>query len=255
MACAVDAVDAVNPNGDPLDDEFALMKRVWLRNPALQLEPAPNPRWPGRRTEAIALLVMLVIAGLFRAYRLDSIPPGFTHDEAGHGMDAISITQGARPIYETVGYGREPLYDYIVAALMPIFGQTYLVLRLVSVAAGLLLIVITHFWVRRAFDVPTALATTASLAVSFWAISTSRQALRSELLPVFFMASMYFLWRGIWPHERQTAAAAHAVGLYSLAELRRRRFVSWPVVVYLYGRAGFAGDSGAVLAVSADLPA
>ena len=203
MACAVDVVDAANPNGDPLDDEFALMKRVWLRNPALQLEPAPNPRWPGRRTEAIALLVMLVIAGLFRAYRLDSIPPGFTHDEAGHGLDAIAITQGARPIYETVGYGREPLYDYIVAALMPIFGQTYLVLRLVSVVAGLLLIVITHFWVRRAFDVPTALATTASLAVSFWAISTSRQALRSELLPVFFMASMYFLWRGVWPHERQ----------------------------------------------------
>ncbi|MBI5565453.1 MAG: glycosyltransferase family 39 protein [Chloroflexi bacterium] len=169
----------------------------------MHLEPAPNPRWPGRRTEAIALLVILALAALFRLYHIETIPPGFTHDEAGHGADAIAITQGARPIYETVGYGREPLYDYIVAALMPIFGQSYLVLRLVSVAAGLALIVLTHFWVRRAFDVPTALATSASLAVSFWAISTSRQALRSELLPVLFMACLYFVWRGIWPHERQ----------------------------------------------------
>lgn len=168
----------------------------------MHLEPAPNPRWPGRRTEAISLLVILVLAALFRLYHIESVPPGFTHDEAGHGMDAIAIAQGARPIYETVGYGREPLYDYIVAALMPIFGQSYLVLRLVSVAAGLALIVLTHFWVRRAFDVPTALATTAALSVSFWAISTSRQALRSELLPVLFMACMYFVWRGIWPHER-----------------------------------------------------
>jgi len=168
----------------------------------MHLEPAPNPRWPGRRTEAIALLVILALAALFRLYHIESIPPGFTHDEAGHGADAISITQGARPIYETVGYGREPLYDYVVALLMPIFGQSYLVLRLVSVMAGLALIVLTHFWVRRAFDVPTALATSASLAVSFWAISTSRQALRSELLPVLFMACLYFVWRGIWPHER-----------------------------------------------------
>ncbi len=169
----------------------------------MHLEPAPNPRWPGRRTEAIALLVILTLAALFRLYHIESIPPGVTHDEAGHGADAIAITQGARPIYETVGYGREPLYDYIVALLMPIFGQSYLVLRLVSVAAGLALIVLTHFWVRRAFDVPTALATSASLAVSFWAISTSRQALRSELLPVLFMACMYFVWRGLYPHERQ----------------------------------------------------
>src|SRR5512136_3073150 len=167
-------------------------------------EPIANPRWPGRRTEAGALLIILIVAAFFRLYRLDTIPPGFTHDEAGHGADAIAIMQGARPIYETVGYGREPLYDYIVAAVMPILGQNYLTLRLISAAAGLLLIVVTHFWVRRAFDVPTALVTSTSLAVSFWAISTSRQALRSELLPVIFMATIYFTWQTLRPFERQT---------------------------------------------------
>src|SRR5512137_1749758 len=103
----------------------------------MHLEPAPNPRWPGRRTEAISLLVILVLAALFRLYHIETIPPGFTHDEAGHGADAIAITQGARPIYETVGYGREPLYDYIVAGLMTLTGSAASALRLTSALCGL----------------------------------------------------------------------------------------------------------------------
>jgi 4-amino-4-deoxy-L-arabinose transferase-like glycosyltransferase len=161
-----------------------------------------TPRWPGRRTEAVILLVILVMAAWFRFYALDTIPPGFTHDEAGHGHDAVAIAQGARPVYETVGYGREPLYDYVVAWLMPIFGENYLTLRIVSGLAGLLLIIVMHFWVRRAFDVPTAIATSAFLATSFWAVMVSRHALRSALLPVLFAASVYFMWQAVRPYAK-----------------------------------------------------
>jgi 4-amino-4-deoxy-L-arabinose transferase-like glycosyltransferase len=161
-----------------------------------------TPRWPGRRTEAVILFLILAIAALFRFYQLTTVPPGFTHDEAGHGHDAIAIVHGARPLYETVGYGREPLYDYVVAMSMPILGENYLTLRIVSVLAGLLLIVVTHFWVRRAFDVPTAIATSAFLATSFWAVMVSRQALRSALLPVLFTASIFFMWQAVRPYAR-----------------------------------------------------
>lgn len=178
---------------------------------------ATPSRWPGRRTEAVSLLLILLVAAVFRFYRLDDIPPGFTHDEAGHGQDAIAILNGARPLYETVGYGREPLYDYVVAALMSIFGRHYLTLRLASALAGLLLIVVTHFWVRRAFDVPTALLASALLAVSFWPVSTDRQALRSALLPTLFTASIYFLWRGLRPHRRQPLALGGAASVPSAA--------------------------------------
>ncbi len=169
------------------------------------------PRWPGRRTEAVSLLLILLVAAVFRLYRLGDIPPGFTHDEAGHGQDAIAILNGARPLYETVGYGRESLYDYVVAALMPIFGPHYLTLRLASALAGLLLIVVAHFWMRRAFDVPTALLASALLAVSFWPVSTDRQALRSALLPTLFTASIYFLWRALRPHRRRPLVLGGAV--------------------------------------------
>jgi len=46
------------------------------------------------------------------------------------------------------------------------------------------------------FDVSTALITAAMLAVSFWAISTSRQALRSVMLPALLSFSVYFWWNG-----------------------------------------------------------
>ncbi len=161
-----------------------------------------TPRWPGRRTEAVILFFILAIAALFRFYQLTTVPPGLTHDEAGHGHDAIAIVNGARPLYETVGYGREPLYDYVVAMFMPLLGENYLTLRIVSVLAGLLLIVVMHFWVRRAFDVPTAIATSAFLATSFWAVMVSRQALRSALLPLLFAASVYFMWQAVKPYAK-----------------------------------------------------
>ena len=195
-----------------------------------------TPRWPGRRTEAAALLLILLVAAAFRLYQLDSIPPGFTHDEAGHGHDAVAILQGARPIYETVGYGREPLYDYVVAWLMPIFGRNFLALRLTSVLAGLLLIVVAHFWIRRAFDVPIALTTSAFLAVSFWAISTSREALRSALLPALFTIVIYFMWQALRPYKRQLLPGLSPVaarwGNYALAGL----FIGLAFYTYMAAR-------------------
>ncbi len=83
-----------------------------------------------RRTDWSFLVAILLIAAFLRLYQLDAIPPGWTHDEAGHGHDAVAILHGARPIYETVGYGREPLYDYVVAGLMALIGAQ-------SVTAGL----------------------------------------------------------------------------------------------------------------------
>jgi hypothetical protein len=198
-------------------ERFVTFHFFWYHPPAMGTTVS-TPRWPGRRTEAIILLFILVIAALFRFYQLGSVPPGLTHDEAGHGHDAVAILNGARPLYETVGYGREPLYDYVVAWVMPLVGEHYATLRMVSALAGLLLIVVMHFWVRRAFDVPTAIATSAFLATSFWAVMVSRHALRSALLPVLFAASIYFTWQAVRP--------------YAKPQVLQRR---WPMIARLIG--------------------
>jgi hypothetical protein len=146
---------------------------------------------------ALLVLILIFAAGL-RLWRLDSIPPGFTHDESGHGQDAIAILHGARPIYQTVGYGREPLYDYLVAGLMAVLGPTGNVLRFSAVLLGLLTLLATFLWVREAFDGPTALITMALQAVSFWSLAVSRQALRSGLLPGVFTFAVCFYWRAVY---------------------------------------------------------
>jgi hypothetical protein len=151
--------------------------------------------WP--RWEWLLLALVLCLAAALRLWQLDSVPPGFTHDEAGHGHDAVAILNGARPIYQIVGYGREPLYDYLVAGLMALFGPTGGVLRFSPVPLGLLTLLATFLWVREAFDRPTALAATALQAASFWSLAVSRQALRSGLLPALFAFAVYFYWRAV----------------------------------------------------------
>ena len=75
---------------------------------------------------------------------MTSIPPGMTHDEADHGLTAWEIVNGARALYFTVGYGREPLYDYATALLMAGTGPTILAARLTSVYFSLLLLSLIH---------------------------------------------------------------------------------------------------------------
>ena len=154
----------------------------------------PAARGPGPM--GWILLILLVAAGL-RLVALPSAPPGMTHDEADHGLTAWEIVNGARDIYFTVGYGREPLYDYAAALLMAGTGPTIFAARMTSVYFSLLMIAAVYAWARRAFGAPVALLAAAGLAVGFWPVMAGRQALRSIALPAVFALAVLFFWRGL----------------------------------------------------------
>lgn len=158
-----------------------------------------------RRRELAFLAIVILAAAALRTWRLDLIPPGLTHDEAGHGHDAVAILEGARPIYQTVGYGREPLYDYWVAGLMAVAGRTREVLRFSAVPLGLVTLLMSFAWARAAYDGTIALAATALQSVAFWSLAVGRQALRSSLLPALFSAAVFFFWRSIYRAEGRTS--------------------------------------------------
>jgi 4-amino-4-deoxy-L-arabinose transferase-like glycosyltransferase len=143
------------------------------------------------------LLIILFAAALLRFADLSQVPPGLTHDEANHGLDAWGVVNGVRPIYFTVGYGREPLFDYTTAILMTFLGPSYLAGRLTSAFISLILVAATYAWVRRAFNHRTGLLASAALAVSFWPVMTGRQALRSGTLPVLLALAAYFFWQAL----------------------------------------------------------
>jgi hypothetical protein len=154
---------------------------------------------PSSRVRHYGWLLLILLAALFlRLHKIVEVPPGLTHDEADHGITAWSIiSEGVRDIYFTIGYGREPLYDYATALLMAFLGPTFLAGRITAVFISLILIAGMVAWVWRAFDGQTALLTAAGLAVGFWPVMSGRQALRSILLPSLFVLAVALFWRGL----------------------------------------------------------
>lgn len=156
------------------------------------------------QTQTQLLRLSLLLTAIFlRLTNLASIPPGLTHDEADHGLSAWQVLHGARPLYFTVGYGREPLYDYLTAGLMSLIGTHALALRLTAAFCSLLLLALSYAWVRRAFNPRVALLTLAGFSLNFWAVMTARQALRSITLPLLFMLALFLWWMALQAAEKR----------------------------------------------------
>ena len=151
-----------------------------------------------RRGEWIALAAILLLATLLRLYRLDAIPPGLTHDEADTGYFAAAVYRGAPSSVEgPYGYINEHFTWYSGALFMSLFGPTDLALRLHSAFFGLLVVLFTYLWARRAFGAAVGLGGAAMVALSFWTVMDSRFALNSEPAPALFTGAVYFLWLGL----------------------------------------------------------
>jgi 4-amino-4-deoxy-L-arabinose transferase-like glycosyltransferase len=198
-----------------------------------------------RQAERVFLLLILLSAAFFRLWKLDSVPPGLTHDEANNVHDAVGVLDGVRPFYFPVAQGKEPLYPYSVAALMALLGRSPWVMRLTSGLFGLLMVLMAYAWARRAFDPVTALLTAAGLAVGFWPVSVARMGLRAITLPALFTTAAYLTWRGMGvtgtdrepPARRRIASfllAGGALGLCLYTYLAARLMPAVPLLLCLY---------------------
>ncbi|MGA9349599.1 MAG: glycosyltransferase family 39 protein [Anaerolineae bacterium] len=146
---------------------------------------------------ACILVAILFVAAFFRLYRLEAVPPGLQHDEVFHGHDASVVLQGSHLIYFESNAGNEPLFVYLMAGTIALFGTNYLGIRLAAVLCGLATIIFTYLLARKAFGYRVALFTSAGLAVSFWPVFISRVGLRAASLPPVAAAAAYFFWAGL----------------------------------------------------------
>lgn len=153
----------------------------------------------------LPIILILLLALALRTYQLTEIPPGLTHDEANHGREAIEILDGVLRYYFPLNYGSEPVYSYSVAGVMALLGEGLFALRLVNVIFGLAAIVATYLWTKRAFDKTIALITALLIAVSFWPLASSREALRAGMLPFFMVAAVWFFWQIVFGYDNPAA--------------------------------------------------
>ena len=190
------------------------MTKSRISNPQPFIERRPGWQWA-------LLALILCLATVLRVWRLDSVPPGLTHDEASNGHDAAGVLRGIRPIYFTVGYGHEPLYPYSVAPVMALLGTTDRALRLTTVGWGLVLILLTYAFTRRLFGSLPALLAAAWMATSFWCVMTSRVGLRAITLAATFTASAYSFWRALPPPTEDTSVPHHHSSKRAILMARR----------------------------------
>ncbi len=151
------------------------------------------------RPDLVAVVLLLIVAGFFRFYRLNEIPIGLWRDEAANGLEALRVLDGHLSIF----YGtREPLFIYLVALSIAFLGRTPVAVRVVAALAGTVTIPVAYLLVKEVFQRTErqarliALLASLWLATSYWHINFSRLGFRGVLLPLFVSLSFYLLWRG-----------------------------------------------------------
>ncbi len=156
------------------------------------------------RLDLVVILTLTLVAAFFRLYRLQEWPIGLWRDEAANGLEALRVLDGKLAIF----YGtREPMFIYLVAASVALWGRNPFAVRVVAAVAGTITIPVTYLLVREVFRRTDrsarvlAFVTSFWLATSYWHLNFSRLGFRGVLLPLFASLSFYLFWRG-W-HEFQ----------------------------------------------------
>jgi 4-amino-4-deoxy-L-arabinose transferase-like glycosyltransferase len=141
------------------------------------------------------LLIVLIIATVFRIYHLAEIPPGLYPDEAMNGNNALeALRTGNYKLYYPENNGREGLFINIQALFLKAVGiNEPWVLRLPSAIFGILTVWGIYFLGRELFSKPVGLAAAFLLATSFWHINFSRIGFRAIMAPLFLVWGLYFL--------------------------------------------------------------
>jgi len=155
-----------------------------------------------RRWEALALLLITLLAAALRFYRLPELPPGLHFDEGFKAVTARSLLEGAPPrIFFESDMGEEPLAIYLVAASLALVGQEPWAVRLPSALVGTLTVPLAWWLGRELFGgrregghrlagQVVGLGTALVLAVLYWHLSFSRIGMEPILVP--FFASLAF---------------------------------------------------------------
>ncbi|HID89009.1 MAG TPA: hypothetical protein EYP52_04770 [Anaerolineae bacterium] len=188
------------------------------------------------------LLGVTVLAAALRFVALGQIPPGLYHDEAYNGLDGLEVLAGRWMVYFPANYGREPLYIYLTALSLALFGRTPVALRLAAAVVGTLTVPITTLLARSWFGKRVGWLSGAVLAVTLWHVHLSRVAFRAVTMPLWAALALLVggrAWRrggwGWW----LLAGFVYGLGFYTYLAVRLTPVVLllWVVLLLARGKA------------------
>lgn len=155
----------------------------------------------------LAVVVIVAAFGL-RFFALDRFPPGVQHDEVFVANFAQTVLGGQYPIFFELNRGNEPLFMYLTAAMMKVFGENVWALRGTAALCGFGALILTYLLARDMFsekytergDAASAdfipLITAAGITFSFWHLYESRIGLHTISTYLLAAATFYTFWMG-----------------------------------------------------------
>ena len=167
-------------------------------------------------TDNWTLIVILLIAVFLRLYKLGSIPPHLTSDEASLGYNAYSILKTGKDefgellpiIFKSFGDYKPGLYVYMTIPFVTILGLTEFATRLPSAMTGVLAVwliykIVLEFITKenggQQLNIKQLLPKISAfiLAISPWHIHFSRGAWEANLSLTLTLAGIYFFLKAI----------------------------------------------------------
>jgi len=141
-------------------------------------------------------ILIILIAIIFRFWKLGDIPPGLYPDIAVNGTDAIRANENlSYQLFYPANNGREGLFINLIAVAFKIFGTGIWQLRLVGAIIGTLTVYGVYLLTKEILDKRSALFASLFTASSFWAVNFSRIGFRAIMVPFIIVFSLYFLLR------------------------------------------------------------
>lgn len=156
--------------------------------------------------EIIILILIVVLGLLLRVYKLDSVPPGLTWDEAALGYNAYSISQTLKDEYgnflpltlKSFGDYKPALYTYLIIPFMLVLGLNEIAVRLPSVFAGIGLIILSFLIVKHIFkNIWLSLLSAFFMAISPIGILFSRAAWESNVAVFLNVLGLYLFLKAL----------------------------------------------------------
>ncbi len=168
---------------------------------------------------------VFLLAGFYRFYLLNQVPPEMFSDHAEKLIDVTNVLRGDYYIFFPRNTGREALQMYLTAAMGKIFGTgiSFLSLKLGTCLAGLFSLPFIYLLGKEIKNKEVGLFAMFFAGIAYWPNVISRVALRFALYPAFVAPMIFFLVRGIkrkrW-NDFLYAGLALGIGLHGYSPFR-----------------------------------
>ena len=189
------------------------------------------------------LAIIFILAIFLRVFLINKIPSGLQVDEGLVVYNSYTLAETGSDFFgyhlpvhlEGFGWGENALLPYLLVLPIKIFGLDQLwILRLVVVLLNVLMIFFAYLLAKELFNDKIAILTAFFLAISPWNLVLSRILFNVNILPLFLIAGLYFLIKGIKnnkPFDFIGAAIFYSLSFYTYA----LSFLWLPVIFIVVG--------------------